>query len=253
MTVNWKKSIIIVCDIIIAAYLLLAITAFNKPDVKTTHCTEVKIDVSKNAVDGFLNSDGIKALLSRNNLYPLSRPMESINPRAIEEALEKSPFIEKAECYKTINGHVCMDIQQRIPVIRVMTDKGENYYVDTHGNIMPENRFVSDLIIATGSMSKKYVQTALTQVANYVMQDSFWKNQIVQFNILHDGSMELVPRVGDHIIYIGIPNHIDKKLERLRKFYLYGLNKAGWNKYSYISVEFDNQIICKKNNKRNYN
>lgn len=32
----------------------------------------------------------------------------------------------------------------------------------------------------------------------------------------------------------------------MRKFYLYGLNKAGWNKYSYISVEFDNQIICKK-------
>jgi cell division protein FtsQ len=32
----------------------------------------------------------------------------------------------------------------------------------------------------------------------------------------------------------------------MRKFYLYGLNKAGWNKYSYINVEFDNQIICKK-------
>ena len=250
MTVNWKKSIIIVCDIIIAAYLLLAITAFNKPDVKATHCSEVKIDVSKNAVDGFLNAGGIRTFLSKNHLYPLSQPMESINPRAIEEALEKSPFIEKAECYKTINGQVCMDIQQRIPVIRVMSDNGENYYVDTHGNIMPENRFVSDLIIATGSMTKKYAQTTLTRVANYVMQDSFWKNQIVQFNILHDGSMELVPRVGDHIIYVGIPNHIDKKLERLRKFYLYGLNKAGWNKYSYISVEFDNQIICKKSNKK---
>ena len=250
MTVNWKTSIIIVCDIIIAAYLLLAITAFNKPDVKATHCTEVKINVSKNAVDGFLNAGGIRTLLSKNHLYPLSQPMESINPRAIEEALEKSPFIEKAECYKTINGQVCMDIQQRIPVIRVMSDNGENYYVDTHGNIMPENRFVSDLIIATGSMTKKYAQTTLTRVANYVMQDSFWKNQIVQFNILHDGSMELVPRVGDHIIYVGIPNHIDKKLERLRKFYLYGLNKAGWNKYSYISVEFDNQIICKKSNKK---
>ena len=250
MTVNWKKSIIIVCDIIIAAYLLLAITAFNKPDVKATHCSEVKIDVSKNAVDGFLNAGGIKALLTKSGLYPLSQPMESINPRAIEEALEKSPFIEKAECYKTINGQVCMDIQQRIPVIRVMSDNGENYYVDTHGNIMPENRFVSDLIIATGSMTKKYAQTTLTRVANYVMQDSFWKNQIVQINVLHDGSMELVPRVGDHVIYVGIPNHIDKKLERLRKFYLYGLNKAGWNKYSYISVEFDNQIICKKSNKK---
>ena len=64
--------------------------------------------------------------------------------------------------------------------------------------------------------------------------------------MLDDGTMELVPRVGDHIIYIGMPTGINRKLERMRKFYLYGLNKAGWNKYSYISVEFDNQIICKK-------
>lgn len=35
-------------------------------------------------------------------------------------------------------------------------------------------------------------------------------------------------------------------MDRLKKFYIYGLSQAGWNKYSYIDVEFDNQIICKK-------
>ena len=35
-------------------------------------------------------------------------------------------------------------------------------------------------------------------------------------------------------------------MDRLEKFYKYGLSQAGWNKYSYINVEFDNQIICKK-------
>ena len=39
-------------------------------------------------------------------------------------------------------------------------------------------------------------------------------------------------------------------LDRLRKFYIYGLNQVGWNKYNYISVEFNNQIICKKNKKK---
>jgi cell division protein FtsQ len=69
---------------------------------------------------------------------------------------------------------------------------------------------------------------------------------VVQVNVVADGTLELVPRVGDHIIYLGPPVNISKKLERLRKFYLYGLNEAGWNKYATISVEFDNQIICKK-------
>ena len=39
------------------------------------------------------------------------------------------------------------------------------------------------------------------------------------------------------------------KLDRLQKFYRYGLSQAGWNRYSYINVEFDNQIICKKRKK----
>ena len=64
--------------------------------------------------------------------------------------------------------------------------------------------------------------------------------------MLADGSMELVPRVGSHIVYLGQPTDFAKKLDRLEKFYKYGLSKAGWNKYSYINIEFHNQIICKR-------
>ena len=41
-----------------------------------------------------------------------------------------------------------------------------------------------------------------------------------------------------------------KKLSRLEKFYRYGLSQAGWNKYSYIDLEFDNQIICRKRDEK---
>jgi cell division protein FtsQ len=247
MTVNWKKSLFAVCDTVIAAYLLLAVTAFNNPEAEPANCTEVKIDIMQNAVEGFLTAGEIKKLLSQEQLYPLSLPMSEISPRRIEEALQKSPFVEKAECYKTHSGHVCINIKQRIPVVRVMADNGENYYLDTQGNMMPESNFVTDLVIATGAINRKYAKTILTRVANYIQQDKFWKNQIVQMNVLPDGTMEIVPRVGDHIVYLGAPKEIDKKLDRLRKFYLYGLNKAGWGKYSYINVEFNNQIICKRN------
>ena len=43
-----------------------------------------------------------------------------------------------------------------------------------------------------------------------------------------------------------INDFVNKKMNRLEKFYKYGLSQAGWNKYSYINIEFDNQIICKK-------
>lgn len=243
---NWKKSIVVVFDIVIAAYLILAVTAFNKPAERATVCSEVKIDIDDEMPDGFLNANEIKKILEKQQLYPLAKPMMAVNARDIEETLRKNPFVQQAECYKAQNGHVCISLKQRMPIMHVMAVNGDNYYVDIHGSILPETRFASDLLVTTGHITKKYAQKTLTPVVNEIVRDKFWQSQIVQIHVLDDGSLEVVPRVGDHIVYLGAPIDIPRKLERLRKFYLYGLNQAGWNKYAYISVEFDNQIICKK-------
>lgn len=249
MTINWKQTFMVACNIAVGIYLVLAVTAFNDPDeAMAKECTEVEIDIEKESMEGFLNPSEVKKLLTQHKLYPLSQPMSSISPRKMEETLQKSPFVEKAECYKTQSGHVCINIKQRIPVIRIMADNGDNYYLDNHGNIMPEAGYATDILIATGHISKKYAQNVLSKIANHIVSNTFWKNQTVQLNVLANGTLEMVPRVGEHIVFLGSPTHIDNKLERLRKFYTYGLNKAGWNKYSYINVEFNNQIICKKNN-----
>jgi cell division protein FtsQ len=153
MTFNWKKSLIIVFDIAIAAYLVLAITAFNKPAEKATVCSEVKIDIENDIMDGFLNAKAIKTILEKVHLYPLGRPMAEVSAREIEETLRKNPFIEMAECHKTQSGHVCIRLKQRMPVVHVMADNNENYYVDTNGGIMPETRVATDNIIATGHIS----------------------------------------------------------------------------------------------------
>ena len=206
----------------------------------------MKIDIDDGMPDGFLNANEIKKILEKQQLYPLAKPMMAVNARDIEETLRKNPFVQQAECYKAQNGHVCISLKQRMPIMHVMADNGDNYYVDIHGSILPETRFASDLLVTTGHITKKYAQKTLTPVVNEIVRDKFWQSQIVQIHVLDDGSLEVVPRVGDHIVYLGAPIDIPRKLERLRKFYLYGLNLAGWNKYAYISVEFDNQIICKK-------
>ena len=249
MTFNWKHILLVACNAAVGIYLILAVTAFNSPDeAMAKACTEVNIDIEQESMEGFLNPAEVKKLLTQHQLYPLSQPMNTISPRKMEETLLKSPFVEKAECYKTLNGHVCISIKQRIPVIRIMAENGENYYLDNHGNIMPEAGYATDILVATGRISKKYAQKALSKVANQIVGDSFWRNQAVQLNILPNGTIEMVPRVGEHVVYLGSPTNIDSKLERLRKFYIYGLNKAGWNKYNYINVEFSNHIICKKVN-----
>lgn len=260
MNTSWKTIIFYVLDVILTFYLVMAITSWNTPDKKHHICTKVNINISDSNNSGFLSAEEIKAILEKDKLYPLNRQLSSIEPRKIEEALKVGPFVDTAQCYITENGHINIRISQRMPIIRIKNNKGEDYYLDDNGGILPNSKYTSDLIIATGDISKWFAHFAITPMAKAINKSEFWLNQIEQINVRPDRGIELVPRVGNHIIFIGylpirrnkaandkgIDEFVTKKLERTEKFYRYGLSQAGWNKYSYIDVEFDNQIICKR-------
>ena len=257
LRINWKKTLLVVTDILLLGYLVTAMVSFNKPDNSAQKCSGVSINIADENTNGFLNAQEVKNILERSRLYPIGKPTEKINPRHIEDYLKKSPFVNTAQCYKTQNGHVCITITQRLPIIRVKNIMGDDYYLDERGGILPNSKYTSDLIIATGYIQRQS-SVLLATIARELMSSDLWRNQIEQINILKDQGIELIPRVGDHIVYIGIPprvkndqeqvitTYIHDKMDRLEKFYKYGLNEAGWNKYHYISLEFDNQIICKK-------
>lgn len=243
---NWKKIGILTADIILSVYLVLAITAFNCPDDQDAVCREVKINITDGTGNGFLNVNEVKMQLQHAKIYPLGDRMSDVCTRQIEETLLKSPLVDRVECYKTHSGDVFINLTQRTAVMRIMANNGESYYIDNLGAIIPSKNNSTDLIVATGDIKQKYAQTALKQFGLLLLDDPFWHSQIEQINVLPDGSVEMIPRVGDHIVYLGQPTHLKEKLTRLEKFYRYGLSKAGWNKYSYINIEFNNQIICKR-------
>lgn len=247
-------------DIALGVYLFMAFTAFNKFDDKGRRCTKVNIQITDSKTDGFIGSDEIKARLKKQGLFPLGKPITQIRTRQIEESLMASPFVKTAECYKTEGGYVYISVTQRMPVIRIKADNGDDYYVDDHDCIMPRSSYTSDLIIATGYINRWYAINYISPLGKAIMQNDVWKNLIEQINITPNLGVELVPRIGDHIVYIGqlpeitdkskhdkdIAQFVDKKMTRLEKFYKYGLSQVGWNKYSYVNIEFDNQIICKR-------
>lgn len=266
MTRRLKKIIIGALDVVLGAYILLAVTSFNKPKTGNIVCSKVEISVADSTDVGFLSADEIKNLLVSKGLYPLGKKMSDINPRNLEDAMAPRggggglPFVKTAQCYKTENGHVCIVVTQRTPLIRIKSGNGADYYLDDQGGIMPNSKYTSNLIIATGSISDAFAKYYIAPMAKVIMADEFWNNMIEQINVLPDHGIELVPRVGGHIIYIGqlptgkyrgqianaVSSYVASKLDRTLKFYKYGLSKAGWNKYSYIDVELDNQIVCRR-------
>lgn len=256
----YKRLILILLDTALMVYVFMAMISFNKPDESHKRCSEVNIQIADQNSNGFLSAAEVKKILVSNRMYPLNTKMTDVQPRQIEDLLCRSPFVNTAQCYKTQNNHVCISITQRLPIIRIKSQNGDDYYIDDKGGIMPNSKYTSDLIIATGNINKWFARNYISLVADEIMANDLWKNMIEQINVLPDRGIELVPRIGDHIVYIGnipqskvlsrrrelVKDFIDRKLSRLEKFYKYGLSQVGWNKYPYISLEFDNQIICKK-------
>ncbi len=88
MRINWKKTIIILLDLMLGVYLTFAITKFNKPDESKKVCTKVNINIQDEMTNGFLNAKEIKKRLEAKQLYPLKKKMTDISARKIEETLK---------------------------------------------------------------------------------------------------------------------------------------------------------------------
>lgn len=242
-----KKVFISIVVLLAVAYLAVAMTTFNRaPADAVCGGVEFRFDTIGQQDAGFITQEGLKRLLQAHKLYPQGKKMDSIRCRDMEACLEKSPFIRSAECYKTSSGRVCVEVMPRVPVLRVMADNGEQFYLDTTDEIIPGAGYVVHLPVVTGTVTRETASRLLHDLSLCIQQDAFWADQIEQIHVTPSGELEMAPRVGDHIIFLGKPKNVADKLERLKTFYKKALNKVGWNKYSRISLEFNNQIICTK-------
>ena len=112
----------------VSIYLVLAVTVFNrKPENQVCKGMEL---VVKDSIDyGFITEAEVTKLLKQKKLYPGEKRIGTINVRQLEETLSQHPFISRAECYLTSGGKVGVEIYQRIPLLRVMSSNGDNYYI----------------------------------------------------------------------------------------------------------------------------
>ena len=243
-----KKLFIFLFLILITVYLVMAVTVMNGTPSEQT-CSGMEL-VIKDSIDyGFISKREVLRLLNGKKLSPIGKPMGEINTRQLEDELRQHPLIGNAECYRTSSNRVGIEITQRLPILRVMAANGENYYIDDKAHLMPIPNSAANVAIVTGNVDRKFAAKELYELGMFLQRHPLWKAQIQQINVTAAKELELVPQVGDHIIFLGKPGNYENKFERLKTFYKRGLNEVGWNKYSRISLEFDNQIICTKKEK----
>lgn len=231
------------------AYVVYAMI-FTTHDDGTLICQSVELVVDQEADKKFLDEKDIENILKKAKLYPKGQLMSSVNTQKIEDAISKNELVSNVDCYKTSNGKLCIKIEQRVPVMFVVPNDKDGYFVDSKGKIIQGGNYVSNLVTASGYIDEKYASSTLADFGLFLQNDEFWNNQIEQIYVTKGRKGEhvvrLVPRVGEQIVYLGTLDDYQKKLHRLRIFYDKGMGTVGWNKYSKINLEYANQIICTK-------
>lgn len=90
----------------------------------------------------------------------------------------------------------------------------------------------------------------LITFVKFVEKDDFWRSEIVQIVASASPSgaleLELIPRSGRHTIRFGQIVDVERKFDKLLRFYRNGLGRIGWEEYRRIDVAYDGQVVCTK-------
>lgn len=230
--------------LIFISYLVFAFMHLTGKGDKST-CMAVNVKIADED-RGFVKKYEILQTIQEAQLYPVGRVMDGISSKAIERTLLKNPYISDVVCYKSPGGNVNILVEQRIPIMRVIPDSGQTFYLDETGLCLPTMNYKGNFLVATGSVDSIYAKKDLIKLAQFVYNSTFWNKQLEQVHINPNGKVDVYPRVGKQIIRFGKIEEVEKKFENLKLFYDRVMPVVGWNKYYELNLAHTNQVIGKK-------
>ncbi len=234
---------------------------------KSSMCKSFTINVDYSCGNLFVDSQEIKnSVYERFDTLP-GQPFDQLNLSSIENFISQKVYVSNADVYRTIEGKLKVDVVQRKPLARVINKNGHSFYIDKEGNPMPlSNDYTARVMIFTGDIDSRYSSLVelseqskdefnegdlkllkdIYKIAAYINNHNFFHAFIDHMHFSSDGSFELIPKNGSHVVEFGNTERMEQKFNKLMLFYNKGLTNIGWNKYSNINLKYKNQVICAK-------
>ncbi len=240
-----KKILSVIVAVVLFCYLVFSVILMNGKEEDGV-CRQITVVVKDSADRHFIDRKDVLSILKNTSLYPINQRLRDINTEKIERKVADNELIDRVSVYKTPSGNINIEVTQKTPVLRVFSTQG-SYYIDEHGHIMPVSpRYATYLPIASGNIEKSFATTDLYKFALFLQKHDFWNNQIEQIYVYPNKEVELIPRVGDHRIFLGSFEDFREKMDHLQLFYEQAIPKVGWEKYRIINLKYKNQIVCTK-------
>ena len=251
---QWQKILIrIIWSIGAAGLIVLFVISWKAKSAK--QLTDIQVElVGESAQALFMDEIAIRSILNDQGLQ-VGMPLEKINLTQLEQFIEKTEWVKNAEFF--INNKLVLEvkIEQRIPIARIFTASGSSFYIDNEGSRLPLKQLtVLNLPVFTGfpadqpklSKPDSILLKEVLFFAKTIQKDSFFMAQVAQVNIEPNGTFQMVPTLGDHLVLLGSVDQLEDKLNRLFTFYKKVWLISGVNAYQFIDCRFDHQVVALK-------
>ena len=145
-----KRILSILSVLLFAGYLVYSAFALSDGHEDTRVCHGVDLNIEDSLDFYLIDEDMILSLLQEHYVDPVGLALDKVDTEAIESVLLTHPLVGKAQCYKTGGDKLRINISSKVPLVRVLNNRGQDFYVDSHGEILTQNSLAVHLPVATG-------------------------------------------------------------------------------------------------------
>jgi len=247
---------------VLTGFYVLFTPLFIHSRMDASPCRGIEITIADSARHRFVNRNDIMTLVRSTGIRVKGVPVNEISIAGIEEKIKTLKELRVAEVYFSADNMMHIYADQREPVMRVIATYGGDFFIDTEGVIMRRHNiytprlhvFEIDMVFSPNTMTgtsifeneKTENLARAFELVKYIKNDTFWSAMIDHLYMARDGEVEMVPRVGNHVIHLGKVENYQEKFDKLFVFYREAMPKAGWDRYKIVNIEYKGQVVCQR-------
>jgi len=264
-TSRFMRVLVLVFFVLIGAGTVV-LWAFSISKHNVQPIPELRVSIQRGqGVDELMTKEEVDSIVHVHFGLLVGTPMNQIDVGAIQVAVDRHPAVQSCNVFLGVDGILHVDIQQRAPMFRVLNSDGTGFYVDTMGqsfSLLDRAVAYVPIFSAEGTIASMefpankdyYDENALgltyldelVLFGNHMRKNADLKDWVEHVHLTSMGTIEVIPRIGRHVIDYGSIYNLEMKTKMLFQFYRSQLYITDLEKYSRINLNFENQIICEK-------
>ena len=235
MRFNWSK-ILLVFVFLFSIGILYASNYFNNNRL----IKDIDVVIQPNS-SFYISTDSVKNSIKKY-IYTTK---DSISITKIEDELDKNTFVEKSQVYTAVGHKLFVNIKQKEPVARIITNDSI-FYLDKNSSFMSLSKLHSADVPIIFGFNQFSDLDYLTKVSLMIRDDKFLNQNITQININDNQQINLKISGLNTFIKLGYNNKLEKKIQNLKAFYNRAIRKNNLEKYKEVNLQFENQVVAVK-------